>query len=88
MCTHHILLALLLCLAARQVNAQFAMSAGVEYFSEAEDASPIQMRERGPSLALGLAFTQPKRRGFLFACRGKFYAGEADYNGPFRARRS
>ncbi len=81
--TRHLLLALLLFLAAEQANAQFAMSAGIEYFSETEDTSPIQVRERGPLLTFGLAFTQPKQRGFLFAYRGKFYAGEVDYNGAY-----
>jgi len=64
-------------------RAQFAVSAGLEYFSWTEDTNPINVRERGPLFALGLAFTQPKEKGFLFAYRGRFYAGEVDYDGAY-----
>jgi hypothetical protein len=80
-----IAVALLFGLSAGCARAQFAVSAGLEYFSWTEDTSPIEVRERGPLFALGLAFTQPKEHGFLFAYRGRFYIGEVDYNGAYLA---
>jgi len=75
--------ALLLALVAGPAYAQFTVSAGFEYFEWTEDTPPIDVRERGPLFALGLGWTQPKQRGFLFAYRGKFYIGEVDYNGAY-----
>jgi hypothetical protein len=61
--------------------AQFAVSAGVEYFSWTEDTSPIEVKETGTMFALGLEWTQRKERGLLGAYRGRFYVGDVDYNG-------
>lgn len=84
MCACRIVAAVLLFgFSAGCARAQFAVSAGLEYFSWTEDTSPIQVRERGPLFALGLAFTQPKEKGFLFAYRGRFYIGEVDYDGAY-----
>src|ERR1700693_707359 len=74
---------LLLCLAAGEAQAQFAMSAGIEYFSWTEDTQPISVKERGPLLTFGLSYIQPKERGFLFAYQGKFYTGDVEYNGAY-----
>ncbi len=62
-------------------QAQFAVSAGVEYFSWTEDTSPIQVKETGPMFALGLEWTQRKERGLLGAYRGRAYVGDVDYSG-------
>jgi len=62
-------------------HAQFAISAGIEYFSWTEDTSPIQVEETGPMFALGLDYTMRKERGFLGAYRGRFYLGAVDYRG-------
>ena len=63
------------------VQAQFAVSAGLEYFSWTEDTSPIQVKETGPMFALGLEWTQRKEHGLLGAYRGRFYVGDVDYTG-------
>ena len=63
------------------VQAQFAVSAGVEYFTWTEDTSPIEVRETGPMFALGLEWTQRKDTGLLGAYRGRFYVGDVDYSG-------
>jgi hypothetical protein len=62
-------------------SAQLAVSAGVEYFTWTEDTSPIQVKETGPMLALGLEWTQRREHGLLGAYRGRFYAGDVDYDG-------
>jgi len=79
----HAVVLLLLCLAVGEAQAQFAMSAGIEYFSWTEDTQPISVKERGPLLTFGLSYTQLKERGFLFAYQGKFYTGNVDYNGAY-----
>ena len=72
---------LLLGLAAGPVQAQLAVSGGIEYLRWTEDTQPISVRERGPLITASLAYTQRKDRGFLFAYRGKLYVGEVDYEG-------
>jgi hypothetical protein len=67
--------------AAKPAQAQFAVSAAVEYFSWTENTSPIEVEETGPMFALGLEWTQRRERGFLGAYRGRFYAGDVDYKG-------
>jgi hypothetical protein len=62
-------------------QAQFAVSAGVEYFAWTEDTSPFQVQETGPMFALGLEWTQRKEHGLLGAYRGRFYVGDVDYSG-------
>jgi hypothetical protein len=67
--------------AGMPAQAQFAVSAGVEYFSWTENTSPIEVEETGPMFALGLEWTQRRERGFLGAYRGRFYIGDVDYEG-------
>jgi hypothetical protein len=75
-------LAAALCMfAASPAHAQFAVSAGIEYFQWTEDTSPIEVRERGTLFALGLDWTQQKEKGWLFAYRGRAYFGDVDYEG-------
>jgi len=78
---HLFVCTLLLGLAAGRAQAQLAVSGGLEYLHWAEDTQPISVRERGPLVTAGLAYTQPKDKGFLFAYRGKLYIGEVDYDG-------
>jgi len=68
-------------LAASPAHAQLAVTAAVEYFQWIEDTAPIEVREQGPMFALGLEYTQRKDKGWLFAYRGKLYAGSEDYDG-------
>ena len=56
-------------LAASTAHAQFAVSAGIEYFQWTEDTDPIEVEETGALLALGLDWTQRKEKGWLFAYR-------------------
>jgi hypothetical protein len=72
---------LLLALVAGRAQAQLAVSGGLEYMHWAEDTQPISVRERGVLATVGLAFTQNREKGFLFAYRGKLYFGDVDYDG-------
>jgi hypothetical protein len=78
---HHacIALGLGLCMAL-PAAAEFSISAGVESFRWDEATTP-SVSEDGPLFALGLAYTQEKDRGLLFAYRGRAYIGDVDYNG-------
>ena len=60
--------------------AEFSMSLGVESFRWDEATTP-SVSEDGPLLALGIAYTQEKDAGLLFAYRGRAYLGDVDYNG-------
>lgn len=71
---------------AAPAHAQFAVSAGVEFFSGTEDVSPIQVEETGPMLALGVEWTQRRQRGLLGAYRGRFYVGDVDYKGALQSQ--
>lgn len=62
-------------------QAQFAVSAGVEYFTWTEDTSPFEVRETGPMFALGLEWTQRREASLLGAYRGRFYVSDVDYSG-------
>jgi hypothetical protein len=68
-------------LSASPAHAQFAVSAGIEYFEWTEDVSPIKVKESGALFALGLDWTQQKDRGFLGAYRGRAYFGDVNYDG-------
>jgi hypothetical protein len=68
-------------LVASPAHAQLAVTAAVEYFQWIEDTSPIEVREQGPLFVLGLEYTQPKDKGWLFAYRGKVYGGSVEYDG-------
>jgi hypothetical protein len=68
-------------LAASPARAQLALSAGVEYFQWTEDTAPIEVKETGALLAVGLDWTQQKPKGWLFAYRGRLYFGDVDYDG-------
>jgi hypothetical protein len=70
-------------LAAPAAHAQLAITGAVEYFQWIEDTSPIEVREQGPLFVLGLEYTQPKDKGWLFAYRGKLYAGTVEYDGAY-----
>lgn len=72
---------LLFGLVAGSAQAQLAVSGGIEYLHWAEDTHPIGVRERGPLATAGLAYTQRKDKGFLFAYRGRLYVGEVNYEG-------
>ena len=61
-------------------QAEFAVNAGVEYFDWTEDTTP-KVKETGPMFTLGLAYTQDREKGWLFAYRGKIWGGSADYEG-------
>jgi hypothetical protein len=60
--------------------AEFTLSAGAEYLRWTESSDP-QVKETGPLYALGLAYTQDRDAGALFAYRGKLWAGTVNYDG-------
>ena len=60
--------------------AELSASLGLEYFTWKESITP-SVEETGPMLALGLAYTQEKDRGLLFAYRARVYFGDVDYEG-------
>ena len=72
----------LACAAAAPATAELSASLGIEYFRWKEDTTPA-VKETGPMLALGLAYTQDKDDGLLFAYRGRAYFGDVDYEGAF-----
>jgi hypothetical protein len=78
---HLLVCILLLGLVAGPAQAQLAVTGGLEYLHWAEDTQPISVRERGPLVTAGFAYTQEKDKGFLFAFRGKLYIGEVNYEG-------
>lgn len=60
--------------------AELSASLGLEYFRWKESTTP-SVTETGPMLAVGLAYTQEKDGGLLFAYRGRAYFGDVDYQG-------
>ena len=71
-----------LCMAAvAPARAEFTLAGGIEYFSWVEDTSPIGVKENGPLLAFDIGYTTDQAKGFVFAYRGHFYAGQVDYEG-------
>ena len=59
----------------------FAVSIGLESFEWTEDTAPIEVEEWGVLLALGLAWTQRKDKGWLLAFRGRADFGDVDFYG-------
>jgi len=60
--------------------AELALSAGVEYLSWKESTTP-EVKETGPLYALGIAYSQDRDAGALFAYRGKVWGGSVNYDG-------
>jgi hypothetical protein len=79
------LAALALCLAPVSACAQWSVDVAVERFSWREDVSPIEVRELGPRVGLGVGFVQRRLRGVLFAYRGSLYGGGVHYDGSLQA---
>jgi hypothetical protein len=61
-------------------RAELTLSGGVEYLYWDETTIP-KVKETGPMYALGIAYTQTRDAGALFAYRGKLWGGEVDYDG-------
>jgi len=61
-------------------RAELTLSAGVDYLNWSETTTP-EVTESGPVYALGLAYTQNRDAGLLFAYRGKVWGGKLDYDG-------
>ncbi|HEX7953941.1 MAG TPA: hypothetical protein VF523_12805 [Burkholderiales bacterium] len=64
------------CLAA----AELTLNGGAEYLRWNESSSP-NVRETGPLYTLGIAYTQDRDAGSLFAYRGKLWGGRVNYDG-------
>jgi hypothetical protein len=60
--------------------AELTLNGGVEYLYWDESSVP-QVKETGPLYTLGLAYTQNREAGALFAYRGKLWGGSVDYDG-------
>ena len=60
--------------------AEFSLNAGVEYLRWTEDTAP-EVKETGPLLTLGIAYTQDVDAGLLFGYRGKLWGGAVNYDG-------
>ncbi len=74
------LVAILLALISTNVQAQLAVSVGVEYFRWEEDIDST-VTETGPLFAIGLEYTRQRDAGFVYAYRAKAYFGDVDYDG-------
>ncbi|HXF18484.1 MAG TPA: hypothetical protein VN496_15855 [Burkholderiales bacterium] len=61
-------------------RAELTLSAGIDYLNWSETTTP-EVTESGPVYALGLAYTQDRDGGALFAYRGKVWWGKVDYDG-------
>lgn len=83
-----LLAALASCLASTAARAQWSVDAAVERFGWREHISPIEVRELGPRVALGIGFLQRRARGPLFAYRGSLYGGGVDYDGSLQFDRT
>jgi hypothetical protein len=62
------------------VRAEVTLNAGIDYLRWTESTTP-EVKETGPLYALGLAYTQDRDAGTLFAYRGKLWGGAVDYEG-------
>ncbi len=60
--------------------AEFTLNGGAEYLYWKETTVP-EVKETGPLYALGIAYTQNRDAGALFAYRGKLWGGTVDYDG-------
>ena len=61
-------------------HAELTLNASVDYFQWKETTTP-EVRETGPLYGLGVAYTQERDAGVLFAYRGKLWGGQVDYDG-------
>ena len=62
------------------VRAELTLSGGVDYFYWKETTIP-EVKETGPLYGLGVAYTQNRDAGALFAYRGKLWGGTVNYDG-------
>lgn len=83
-----LLAALASCLAAAAARAQWSVDAAVERFGWREDTSPIEVRETGPRVALGIGFAQRRARGALLVFRASVYGGGVSYDGSLQLDRT
>jgi hypothetical protein len=60
--------------------AELALTGGFDYLRWTEDSTP-SVKETGPLYTLGLAYTQDRDAGALFAYRGKLWGGSVRYDG-------
>lgn len=60
--------------------AELTLSGGVDYFYWKESTVP-EVKETGPLYGLGVAYTQNRDAGALFAYRGKLWGGSVNYDG-------
>jgi hypothetical protein len=60
--------------------AELTLTGGVDYLRWTESSTP-SVKETGPLFALGLAYTQDRDVGALFAYRGKLWGGSVKYDG-------
>ena len=61
-------------------RAEISLNGAIEYLSWKETTTP-QVKETGPLFALGIAYTQDRDSGALFAYRGKLWGGTVEYDG-------
>jgi hypothetical protein len=61
-------------------RAELTLSAEAAYLKWKEVTDPV-VKETGPLYGLGLAYTQNRDTGALFAYRGKLWGGKVDYEG-------
>ena len=61
-------------------RAELTLSAEAAYLKWKEVTNPV-VEETGPLYGLGLAYTQNRDSGALFAYRGKLWGGQVDYEG-------
>ena len=61
-------------------RAELTLSGGVDYFYWKETTVP-EVKETGPLYGLGVAYTQNRDAGALFAYRGKLWGGSVNYDG-------
>ncbi|MBI3526388.1 MAG: hypothetical protein HY067_00270 [Betaproteobacteria bacterium] len=76
-------IAILLCtpvLLPAIAHSQLLVNGGVEYFHWNENTTP-EVKETGPMFTFGLAYSQEREAGALFAYRGKIWGGSVDYEG-------
>jgi hypothetical protein len=74
-----VLLCIPACLPA-MACAELTLSGGAEYLLWRETGVP-EVKETGPVYTLGLAYTQNREAGALFAYRGRIWGGTVNYNG-------
>jgi hypothetical protein len=64
----------------RVSEAELTLTGGLDYLRWVESSTP-SVKETGPLYALGLAYTQDREAGALFAYRGKLWGGSVRYDG-------